>query len=253
MNSYLYGKAAIWVAVCHGFRLLAIESDVNSPTNSGVHHLWRPVTDSQYLQEVGTKILTQQPVTAVTVSGTVLYLVEGGILKKLKGQVVEDAAGAPQGIRRMKSLAGALWVANDQATYRLYSNSWQQVASQPFRDFCVHLGEVYGATRDDIFRFESNRFVNCRPSSGYLSSDETVLTEDFQQVLVEPVEIGPIDRLASYSGTLYLLRPGSLALMEGKSLVLNPIDWGMLPSPVTRDLLAQGSRLYVATDRGLAV
>src|SRR5262249_45365818 len=30
-------------------------------------------------------------------------------------------------------------------------------------------------------------------------------------------------------------------------------DWGMLPSPVTRDLLAQGSRLFIATERGVAV
>jgi len=35
--------------------------------------------------------------------------------------------------------------------------------------------------------------------------------------------------------------------------VTDPVDWGSLPSPVTRDLLAQGSRLYVSTDRGLGV
>src|SRR5262249_6989797 len=92
-----------------------------------------------------------------------------------------------------------------------------------------------------------------RPANGYLSSDSTVATEDFQQVLVDPVQIGPIDRLASYSGTLYLLRPGGVALMEGATFVPDPIDWGTLPSPVTRDLLAQGSRLYIATDRGVGV
>src|SRR5204863_876354 len=59
--------------------------------------------------------------------------------------------------------------------------------------------------------------------------------------------------LASYSGTLYMLRPGGVALLEGRTFVPDPVDWGALPSPVTRDLLAQGSRLYVATDRGVAV
>src|SRR4029078_10091653 len=44
---------------------------------------------------------------------------------------------------------------------------------------------------------------------------------------------------------------GSLALIEGKTFVENPVDWGVLPSRGTRDLLALGSRLYVATDRGL--
>jgi len=32
-----------------------------------------------------------------------------------------------------------------------------------------------------------------------------VPVEDFSQVLADPVEIGPVERIASYSGTLYLL------------------------------------------------
>src|SRR5262249_31443777 len=71
--------------------------------------------------------------------------------------------------------------------------------------------------------------------------------------LADPVEIGPVDHLASYSGTLYLLRRHELALLEGRTFVPDPVDWGALPSPVTRDMLAEGSRLYVATDRGLGV
>jgi hypothetical protein len=71
--------------------------------------------------------------------------------------------------------------------------------------------------------------------------------------LADPVEIGPVERIASYSGTLYMLRPGKLALLEGKTFVPDIADWGALPSPVTRDLLALGSRLYVATDRGVGV
>src|SRR5439155_7522865 len=80
-----------------------------------------------------------------------------------------------------------------------------------------------------------------------------LMMEDFSQVLADPVQIGPVDRLASYSGTLYLLRPGGLALIEGRTFVPDVADWGALPSPVTRDMLAQGSRLYVSTDRGLGV
>jgi hypothetical protein len=206
-----------------------------------------------YLQEVGAKIPTQKPVTAVTVLGKSVYLVEGGTLKVLEGQALEDAAGAPAGIQRIKSLAGALWASTDTATYRFWNNSWERVDEHPFRDFCVHLNQVFGATRDDVFKFESGRFVSFRPAGGYLSNDETLLNDDFSRVQVDPVEIGPIDRIASYSGTLYLLRPGSLALLQGTTLVPDPVDWGALPSPVTRDLLAQGSRLYMATDRGVAV
>jgi hypothetical protein len=120
-------------------------------------------------------------------------------------------------------------------------------------DFCLHLGQVYGATTEDLFWFENGRWVNIKPTGGYLSSDDTLVAEDFSQVLADPVRIGPVLRITSYSGTLYVLRPGGLALLEGAKFVPDPMDWGALPSPVTRDLLALGSRFYVATDRGLGV
>jgi hypothetical protein len=222
-------------------------------TNSDFHRLWQPVADEPYLQEVGQKILTDQPVSAVAAHETAVYLVVGGKIKSLNNDGLQDLPDAPTGVKHMKSLAGALWVSSDVGTYRFFHRSWERIDERPFRDFCLHLGEVYGATRDELFRFDSGRFVNLRPASGYRSSDTTVLTEDFQQVLVDPVTLGPIDRLASYSGTLYLLRPQGLALLEGNTLITDPVDWGTLPSPVTRDLLAQGSRLFVATDRGVGV
>ena len=222
-------------------------------TNGAVQRLWKPVADQVYLQEIGEQILTTNAVTALAVHDGVLYLVEGATLKKLGAEKIEAVSGAPGGIQRLKSLAGTLWASAESGTYRYASNAWDRVDTRPFQDFCLHLGKVYGATRDEIFRFDSGRFVSIRPPGGYLSSDSTVLTEDFQQVLVDPVQIGPIDRIASYSGTLYLLRPGGLALMEGATFVSDPMDWGALPSPITRDLLAQGSRLYVGTDRGLGV
>src|SRR5439155_27275870 len=157
-------------------------------------------------------------------------------------------AGAPKGVRRLRSLGGALWAASEEGAYRLAGSAWERIDTRRFTDFCLHLDQVYGATRDELFRFENGHFVNTRPAEGYLSSDTTLVMEDFSQVLADPVEIGPVERIASYSGTLYLLRPGRLALLEGKTFVTDPIDWGMLPSPVTRDMLVQGSRLYIAND-----
>jgi len=77
--------------------------------------------------------------------------------------------------------------------------------------------------------------------------------EDGSQVLADPVHIGPIDRIASYSGTLYILAPGGLALFDGRIVNRDFIDWGTLPSPDTRDMLSYGSRLFISTSRGLGV
>lgn len=213
----------------------------------------KPVADTVFLQEIGQKIATDKPVTAVAAQGDAVFAVVGGVMKTLDDGAFKDAAGAPAGVKRLRSLAGALWASGEQGTHRFADGQWTRVDEKVFNDLCVHLGQVYAATRDDVFRFDGGKFENLKPAGGYLQSDTTMIMEDGTQVLTDPVVIGPIERIASYSGTLYLLRPGGLALLEGKTLVENPVDWGALPSPVTRDLLALGSRLCVATDRGVAV
>jgi len=183
-----------------------------------------------------------------------LYVVTGGTLNVLlKSGALENQADGPSGVQRLRSLGGALWAATGKGAYRFDGKTWDRIDERVFTDFCIHLGQVYGATRDELFRFENGKFVTAKPAGGYLSNDDGVFTEDFEQVLADPVEIAPVDRIASYSGTLYLQRPGGLALLEGRTFVPDPVDWGTWPSPVTRDMIALGSRLYVATDRGLAV
>ena len=215
--------------------------------------LGKPVADQVYLQEVGQKFPTAQPVTAAAVHGDTLYAVAGGAVQVLRDGALHEVADAPKGVRRLRTLDGALWAATDAGVYRFADGAWNRIDERPFVDFCLHLGKVYGATRDDLFRFENGAFVSTKPESGYLSSDSTVVMDDFSQVLADPVSIGPIERIASYSGTLYLLRKEGLGLIDVKTFVPNPVDWGMLPSPNTRDMLAQGSCLYVTTDRGVAV
>lgn len=213
----------------------------------------KPVADEPFLQEIGEKIATDQPVIAVAVYEDRAYTVVGPVVKVLQQGVLTEVAGAPRGIKRLRALDGALWAAAATGTYRFTGGNWARINEQEFKDFCVHLGKVHGATSGEIYRFDDGKFVNLKPAGGYLQNDTTMIMEDGTQILTDPVELGPIDRIASYSGTLYLLRPGSFALLEGKTLIENPVDWGALPSPGTRDLVAQGSRLFVATDRGLGV
>jgi hypothetical protein len=215
--------------------------------------LSQAVPDVEFLQEIGEQVPTAQPVSSVAVLGKALYAVVGGKLQMLEGGALRDCLDAPTNVTRMRSLRGALWVASPQGAFRFDGTRWDLVDPRVFTDFCVHLGQVCGSTRDELLRFEAGHFASLRPPAGYLSTDTTLLREDLSPVQVDAVQLGPILRIASYSGTLYFLRPGSLALLEGKTLVSDPIDWGGLPSPVTRDLCVQGSRLCVATDRGVAV
>ena len=99
----------------------------------------------------------------------------------------------------------------------------------------------------------ASAWVDIKPKGGYLSSDITVVMADGTKVLSDPVRLGPIQRIASYSGTLYVLRPGKLVLFDGRIVNENHIYWGSLASPNTNDLLAIGCLLFIATDRGLSV
>lgn len=222
-------------------------------TNAAMRRLWKPVADDTYLQEIGEKVATDKPVTAVAIHKDAIFAVVEGAVKTMRAGGLVDATQAPSGVQRLKLLGDDLWAVAESGTYRYDGAAWVRLDERAFTDLCVHLGRVHAATRDDLFRLENDRFVNIRPPGGYLSTDTTLIMEDFSEVLADPVRIGPVERIASYSGTLYLLRPGGLALLEGKTFVEDPVDWGTLPSPVTRDLLALGSRLFVATDRGVAV
>jgi len=214
---------------------------------------WKPVADEPYLQEVGERVATDAPVTAVAAHGEAVYAVVARKLLRLRAGALEAVAGAPDGIARMRSLGGELWAATDQATYCLSGGAWRAVAQFPAVDFCLHGGAVHVASRDDVFRVVNGSLANIKPAGGYLSNDTTLLMDDYTQVIADPVRIGPITRMASYGGTLYLLGPGGLGLLEGSTFVENPVDWGEPPSADMRDMLAIGSRLCIATGRGVGV
>jgi hypothetical protein len=240
-----------------GSKSLTAASSANLTSEPGASpktsHLWKAIPDEVFLQEIGEKIVTTKPVTSVAVFDGTAYVVVGGALQHVQQGALADAPGAPTNVTRLRALGGTLWAVGAGGAYQFNGERWRKIDEKPFVDFCLHQDRVYGATRDDVFRWDGTHFVNIRPSEGYSSSDVTLTMEDYSQVLADPVQIGPILRIGSYSGTLYMLRPGSLALLEGKTFVPDPIDWGALPSPETRDMLVQGSRLYVATDRGLGV
>ena len=215
--------------------------------------IWKPLADETYLQEIGTQIRTQAPVKAIAILNNTPYAVMNDKLHLIRETALEPIADAPDGIVRVRSLQGALWIVAQSGVFRFDGRVWTKVGGERFVDFCTHLGTLYAATKDDLYRLENGAFVNAAPEGGYYSNDTTVIMEDGTQILADPVRIGPIQEITSYSGTLYLLRPNGLALIAGKTLIDKPFDWGALPSPQTHDMLSLGSQLFIATDQGVGV
>ncbi len=216
------------------------------------NHKWEPAEDNVYLQEVSQKIFSDNPVQAVAAFNKNCYVTMNNEIYLLTDNLLVKQESAPKNVSRLITIDNVLWALSENGLFRL-TGSWEKLDDQKFVDMCMHLGNLYAATRNDVFRLEKNKFVNIEPAGGYYSSNMTMLMEDGTQLHADPVRIGPIHRITSYSETLYILRPGQLALFDGKIVNQDFIDWGSLPSSSTRDFLSFGNRIFISTDRGLGV
>ena len=214
---------------------------------------WKPVADNPYLQERREVIPTDKPIDQVAILDEVVYAVKEGKLFFLQGQGIVPVKGAPEKITKIEVLKGGLWVSSNSGLYLFDDKKWAKISAEKFVDFCMHLNQVHVATTESIFKYEDGKLTNIMPEGGYLSSDVTMFMEDGTQLLADPVTLGPITAIESYSQTLHILQPGKLVQLAGKVVNEHLIDWGNLPSNNTNDLLSIGSKLYISTDRGLGL
>ena len=223
-----------------------------NPDGTG-QHLWKAQKDEVYDQESAEKIKTENPVLSLAVFQEKCYGVMNGNLYLLGNGNFTPVKGAPTGIFRLKQLNDQLWVLTDNGLFLLKDNGWQKTDNRRFVDLCLHQGQLLAATDEDVYRLVEGKFVSISPKGGYYTSDMTMLQEDGTQLNDTPVKLGPITRIASHNGTLYVLRPGEIVLFDGLEVNSDFIDWGRLPSKQTHDMVSIGNRLMVSTDRGIAV
>jgi hypothetical protein len=214
--------------------LAAIAANLSGAAASEVpKRLWQPVPDKVFLQEVGRKIVSDAPVTAVAVYGGMVYAGFGDGVRMLDKDGFVPCDGPAGAVRRMAVLDDALWVITANGLHRLRDGVWTAIAEGDVRGLCLHVGQVCVALPRTIARVEGDALA------------------PIENAAKAPREIVGI---ASYGETLYVLCNGLLALFDGHGFEDEDVmDWGELPSKTTRAIHAQGSRLYVATDRGLGL
>lgn len=215
------------------------------------HRLWKPIQDEVYLQEVGEKA-TGKATSLAVYEGT-LYAVTPEGIATLENSSLVPLEGAPSGITRLRVAGGTLWGMAEDGIYAYDGYDVFKVDERPFLDVCELDGTVYAATRMELFKYEYGDMVPIEPPAGYRSPNTTYEMEDGTQILPSPVTFGPVSRIAAYAGAIYGLGPGRLVLLDRQTVTSDLADWGLMPSKNLRDILPLGSRLYVATDRGLAV
>lgn len=213
---------------------------------------WRTVEDKVYLQEYSTKIFTESEITSVASFKEKFYLVMNSELFWIEKDRIEKVENSPNRINRIISLNNLLFALTGNGLFQL-NHEWKLIDKNIFVDLCLHNNEIYAATTNDVFRLNDDKLLNIKPEGGYYSSNMTMLMEDGTQLHADPVDIGPIQKITSYSGTLYILRFGELALFDGKIVNQDFIDWGKLPSTNTNDFLSVANKIYISTDRGIGI
>lgn len=214
---------------------------------------WQPVEDRVYLQEVGVQVATPGPVLTVAVlEGSLFAGLEDG-LHRLQGDALVRVAGDTGAVRRLRVVDGVLWILADGGLHRWMGGAAARVADGAFVDVAQVLGATHAATRDAVYRWDGATMAPIEPADGYKSTNTTFHMEDGTQILPRPERIGPLTRITEFGETLYGLRPNGLVLLDGEVVDTRAAEWGMLPHGETRDLLAVGNRLYVATERGVGV
>jgi hypothetical protein len=201
---------------------------------------WQPVSDEVFLQEVGRKVSSPVPLTSVAVVEDTVFAGSASALFRLRGSELAEVGPVRQSVQRLVSVESALWVLTGRELHRFQSNSWNRISAEPATDVCEHLGETVVASGHRLWQVRDNKL----------------------EPLTSAQSPFPITRVVSHNETLYLLGPGRLTIFDGARFGARNVwnwsaeevwDWGELPSWNTRDALSLGSRLYIATARGLGV
>ena len=200
---------------------------------------WKPVPDEVFLQEVGTKIISTNPVTSIALDGAFVFAGSKDGLLELKGGLVAVPT-MREPVLRLVRAGRRLWVLTPRALYQRFGNLWTEIKNGPVNDVVEHNGEVLVAAGRKLGRINGEKIE-------FLSTNDC------------PFEIS---RVASHCETVYVQGAGRLTFFEGgvfggKDQYDFPADlgwdWGRLPSSKIRDMASAGNRLLLATDRGLGV
>ncbi len=213
----------------------------NAPSLKGTARAFgQPVRDDVFLQEVSRQLPVSSPVSSVAVWRGQVFAGSAAGLLELSGDSLNPVASVGGSVRRVVSLVDAVWALTDEALYRFRADSWQKIAQAGVVAMTDFGGHTLAATGSQLLEWDGARFSPISQKSAPF----------------------PIQQIAPFNETLYVqggrrLSLFSAAMFGGIDIYGSPTDlgwdWGSLPSPNVRDMLADGPCLYLATDRGVGI
>ncbi len=201
----------------------------------------QPILDSVFFQPLGEKLPSAQPLQTVAIdaSGVVWAGTDSALLRLDQTNWV-TASGFAGGARRLVRTGETLWAINGQGLHRREGDAWVRIGTEPVVDVCAAGETVIAATEKRLFRVQ-----------GTTLEPMTDRDNGFA-----------ITRVIPHAGALYLHGVGRITTSSRGRFGAQDVydfpadqgwDFGALPSPRTRDAISWGSRLLIATDRGVGV
>lgn len=196
--------------------------------------------DDVYLQEIGHRIPTLEPVTAVITDFDTIWIGSARGLARVEGEKIVDVPAVRAPVRRLIEAGGTIWAVTAPGLWRHADTAWIQVSTNAgIADVTAHRNALIVAAGSRLWRVENQALapwatVDC------------------------PF---PISRVVSFQESLHVQGAGRLTIFAGGRFggldmygfpADQSWDWGAPPSSEIRDILAMGSRLFLATDRGVA-
>ncbi len=196
------------------------------------------LSDTPFLQEVGRKIPTTEPLLTLVLDGSQLWAGTAGGLLRLDGDrfVADSALTGP--VHRLVKVGGKIWAMTGTGLYRRDASIWTRISAEPVSDLTSFREGWIASVGNRLWRVAGDQLE--------------LLTTNRARFA--------ITRVVPHNGTLFVHGVGRLApYANGRFGGIDAYtwpsdqawDWGSLPSLVTRDVLSTGASLFVATDRGL--
>ncbi len=231
-----------WVVCILGFfgTVLLSEAQEHAGIKGTFKAFGGPIQDEVFLQEVSRQIATKTPLGSVGVLGGKVFAGSHEGLFELSGSDLKPVEGVSGAIRKMVRLEQTLWAISENAIFRRSDGPWIKFSRAGVVDIAKFQSNIVVATATELFNLNGNEFV---------------------PFAKKPAPFG-MEHLAAFNETLYFQGGKRLSFFDGENFGGIDLygsatdlswDWGALPSPVIRDILADEPRLYLATDRGLGV
>jgi hypothetical protein len=205
------------------------------------HFAGTSISDDIFLQEIGWKIPSKQPLTAISALHGVIFAGTTNGLLELSEDKWKTMPEITNSVFRIQTIGSNCWALTTSGPFLYNGSQWRRLGSEPISDVISHRGQILCASGKKLFCY----------------ADATGLTSFGTNDCPFTIK-----RMVSHNESIYVYGDNRLTTFAsgqfgGRDVYDFPADqawdWGALPSPNTRDILGSGSRLFIATDRGLGV